>query len=102
MPNRVRVDTYLIPLREISRQVGDKIGICLYAYSPKPPLSVNSVMFDTYRPHNTYTEYVLTQGKGEPIDPAKVPDGRNDRVPTQQSEGAATLAPSGSSIQPSR
>jgi hypothetical protein len=83
MPNRVRVDTYLIPLQEISKRVGDKIGVCLYAYSPKPPLSVNSVTFDTYRPHNTYTEYVLTRGKGGPIDPAKVPDGRNDKPTTQ-------------------
>jgi len=83
MPNRVRVDTYLIPLQEISKRVGDKIGICYYAYSPKPQLSVNSVTFDTYRPHNTYSEYVLTRGKGEPIDPAKVPDGRNDKTATQ-------------------
>jgi hypothetical protein len=81
MPNRVRVDTYLIPLQEISKRIGDKIGICLYASSPKPPLSVNSVTFDNYRPHNTYTEYVLTQGRS--IDPTKVPEGRTDKPATQ-------------------
>jgi hypothetical protein len=83
MPNRVRVDTYLIPLQEISKRIGDRIGMCLYASSPKPPLTVNSVTFDNYRPHNTYTEYVLTQGKGGPIDPSKVPEGRTDNIPSQ-------------------
>ncbi len=82
VPNRVRVDTYLIPLKEISKRIGDRIGIAFYAWSFKPPLSVNSVTFDNFRPWK-YTEYVLTPGKGGPIDPAKVPEGRTDKPATQ-------------------
>jgi|SRR5579859_435366 len=73
---RVRVDTYLIPLQEISKRVGDKIGICYYAYSPAPPLSINSVTLGNYEPHSVYREYTLSPGGS--IDAAKVPDGRND------------------------
>lgn len=80
VPNRVRVDTYLIPLQELGKRVGDTIGISFYAWSPKPSLSVNSVDFTDYRPH-TYTQYVLTQGV--PIDPTLVPDGRNDKLPSE-------------------
>ncbi|HTS19850.1 MAG TPA: hypothetical protein VMP11_19900 [Verrucomicrobiae bacterium] len=81
MPNRVRVDTYLIPLQEISRRVGDRIGICFYAFSPKQNLLVNSVTFDNFIPYNKYTEYVLTQGR--PIDLSQVPEGREDKLPAQ-------------------
>ncbi len=81
MQKRVRVDTYLIPLQKISKRVGDKIGICCYAYSPKPRLSINSITFDNFMPRNKYTEYVLTPGRA--IDVARVPDGRNDKVATQ-------------------
>ncbi len=75
---RVRVDTYLIPLEAISRHVGDKIGLCYYAFSPKPRMSLNSVTDDPYEPRSKYGEYVLTN-RGQ-IDLAKVPDGRDDEV----------------------
>lgn len=82
--NRVRVDTYLIPLVEISRRVGDKIRICYWGYSPKPALTVNSAGYEragkpyyAYSvPLSQYHDYVLTKG-GE-VDVTKVPEGRND------------------------
>jgi hypothetical protein len=79
---RVRVDTYLIPLQEISRRAGDRIGICYYGSSPKPRLSINSVTFDSRMPQNKYREYVLTT-MGGAIDIMKVPEGRNDKTESQ-------------------
>ena len=80
----VRLDTYLIPMAEISRQVGDKIRICYWGFSPKPTLTVNSAGYEpaakNYYGYNVplskYHDYVLAQG-GE-IDATKVPEGRND------------------------
>lgn len=79
---RVRVDTYLIPLAEISKRVGDKIGLCYYAYSPKPHFVINSVTFDTWIPRNKFQEYHLTV-RGASIDVTKVPEGREDTVASQ-------------------
>jgi len=81
---RVRVDTYLIPMGEISRQVGDKIRLCYWGFSPKPALTVNSAGYEragkSYYgysiPLSQYHDYVLTKG-GE-VDVTKVPEGRND------------------------
>jgi len=81
---RVRVDSYLIPMAEISRRVGDKIRICYWGYSPKPALTVNSVGYEyagkTYYSHyiplSKYHDYVLAKG-GE-IDAARIPEGRKD------------------------
>jgi thiol-disulfide isomerase/thioredoxin len=81
---RVRVDTYLIPMAEISRKVGDKIRLCYWGYSPKPPLTVNSAGYEragkNYYAHNIplskYHDYVLATG-GE-IDVTKVPEGRTN------------------------
>src|SRR5208282_3408710 len=36
----IRVDTYLIPLEEISRHAGDKIRLAYWGQSPKPVLTV--------------------------------------------------------------
>lgn len=84
---RVRVDTYLIPLAELSRQVGDKIRLCYWGFSPKPALTINSTGYERiwkgwkrYYGYNVplsqYHDYVL--GKGGEIDATKVPEGRND------------------------
>jgi thiol-disulfide isomerase/thioredoxin len=81
---KVRVDTYLIPLAEISKQVGDKIRICYWGHSPKPALTVNSAGYEpagkSYYgysiPLAQYHDYVLAKG-GE-VDATKVPEGRND------------------------
>jgi thiol-disulfide isomerase/thioredoxin len=80
----VRVDTYLIPLAEISRHVGDKLRLVYWGSSPKPPLTVNSAGYsrpgDNYNswdiPRSQYHEYVLTKGKE--IDATQVPEGRKD------------------------
>jgi thiol-disulfide isomerase/thioredoxin len=81
---QVRVDTYLIPLAEISRHVGDKLRFTYWGFSPKPPLTVNSAGYSSpgknYSrwsiPRSQYNEYVLAKG-GE-IDATQVPEGRND------------------------
>lgn len=46
---RVRVDSYVIPLKEIGKRVGEDIRLCFSAQSPVPPFEVNSVG-DTNRP----------------------------------------------------
>jgi thiol-disulfide isomerase/thioredoxin len=81
---KIRVDTYLIPMEEIHRHVSDKIRICYWGNSPKPPQTVNSAGYesagkDYYShsiPRSQYHEYILTKG-GE-IDATQIPEGRND------------------------
>ena len=81
---RVRVDTHLIPLAEISRKVGDKIRLCYWGFSPKPALTVNSAGFERagkkYEAYNIplskYCDYVLATESE--MDVAKVPDGRTE------------------------
>jgi thiol-disulfide isomerase/thioredoxin len=80
----VRVDTYLIPLAEISRHVGDKIRLVYRGDSPKPHLTVNSVGHERGSkdyarysiPRSQYHEYVLTNGSN--FDATQVPEGRKD------------------------
>lgn len=93
---KVRVDTYLIPLAEISRRVGDRIRLCYWGWSPKPELTVNSAGYQSDRkpsygfniPRSQYHEYVLAEGRE--IDIARIPEGRND-IPS--SHPASTPAP---------
>jgi thiol-disulfide isomerase/thioredoxin len=81
---KVRVDSYVIPFAEISRKVADKVRLCFYGSSTKPPLTVNSAGHEasgrTYYGYNvpltSYHDYVLAQGAVLPLD--SVPDGRND------------------------
>jgi hypothetical protein len=79
-----RVDTYLIPLAEISKKVGDKIRLAYYARSTKPEFIVNSAGFDRegkgyyshHIPRDIYHEYVLVDGRE--IDGLRVPEGRTE------------------------
>jgi thiol-disulfide isomerase/thioredoxin len=81
---QVRVDSYLIPLREISRKIGDKIRLCYWGSSPTPEFTVNSAGYETggqryygYSiPMSRFHDYVLV--KGREIDSSKVPEGRTD------------------------
>ena len=79
----VRVDTFLIPLSEISKQVGNKLRLAYWGFSPKPALTVNSTGYERpgkkyYSGHNIprskYNEYVLT--KGAEFDETLVPEDR--------------------------
>lgn len=80
----VRVDTYLIPLAELSRQIGDKIRLVYWGDSPKPRLTVNSAGYERdgkdyyshHIPHAQYHEYVLSPGSD--FDATQVPEGRKD------------------------
>ena len=64
---RIRVETCLVPLREISKKLGDKIRLCYYGYSPKPKFSVTSaemgpdvrVAVSWQVPHDKYHTIVL-------------------------------------------
>jgi thiol-disulfide isomerase/thioredoxin len=81
---QIRVDTYLIPLAEISRHAGDKLRLVYWGSSPKPPLTVNSADYERAGENysrwsiarSQYHEYILAKG-GE-IDTTQVPEGRND------------------------
>jgi thiol-disulfide isomerase/thioredoxin len=82
---QVRVDTYLIPLGELSsRKVGDKIRLCYWGHSPTPALTVNSAGYESGGKHyygydiplSKFHDYVLI--KGHEIDATKVPEGRHD------------------------
>jgi len=81
---QVRVDTYLIPLGEFLRKIGDKIRLCYWGDSPTPALTVNSAGYNSggkryygYNiPLSTFHDYELVKG-GE-IDASKVPEGRHD------------------------
>ena len=87
---RVRVDTYLIPLTELSKQIGDKIRLCYWGHSPKPPMTISTIGEESSRllyfnddfGVAKYSEYVLRSG--HEIDPANVPDGRADSSPSEQ------------------
>ncbi len=52
----VRVDSYLIPLMEISKRQGDTIKFCYFGYSAKPALIVNSAGFS---PNESYYDYQI-------------------------------------------
>jgi len=96
---QVRVDTYLIPLAEISRHVGEKLRMAYWGFSPKPPLTVNSTDYtragkDYIRwdiPLPQYNEYVLAKG-GE-IDLNQVPEGRKATLDDALSPKVGKAAP---------
>lgn len=88
---KIRVDSFLIPLRELNRKVGDKIRLVYYGNSPHPDLTVNSVGFQpqplpqriigaryfSYNiPMASYHDYFLV--KGGPFTASSVPDGHRD------------------------
>ena len=82
---RVRVDSYVIPLTEISRKVTDTIRLAYYGSSPQPGLIVNSTGYTnpSGRPYYGYSvplasyhEYVFANGADLALD--SVPDGRRD------------------------
>jgi thiol-disulfide isomerase/thioredoxin len=78
----VRVDTYAVPLTEISKQTGESIRLCYYGDSPAPKFTVDSTHFFGKRknyysgsiPRSAYHEYVLEKGLVPDI--SKFPEGR--------------------------
>jgi hypothetical protein len=82
---RVRADTFLIPLAELSKQVGDRIRLCYWGRSPRPSFMLSSLGHQDTRALQ-YRDDEITLPKscdyilatGGLIDPAKVPDGRAD------------------------
>jgi len=91
---KIRVDSFLIPLREINRKIGDKIRLVYYGNSPYPDLTLNSGNFQlpshpqrfpgaSYFSYNipmaSYHDYTLANGG--PISASAVPDGHRDAPP---------------------
>ena len=80
----VRVDSYLIPLSEIARSLGDRVGLCYWSFSPNPVQTVNSVGYEpvdeAYSSHSIpltyYHDYRLISG--HEIDPHDIPDDRSE------------------------
>jgi hypothetical protein len=84
---RVRVDSFAIPLAEIGKKTGAKIRLAYWGQSPKPALTLNSIGYKgkaTYYsnslPRNMYHEITLAD-RAASLDVARVPEGREDRVP---------------------
>jgi thiol-disulfide isomerase/thioredoxin len=84
---KVRVDSFVIPLADVGRKPGDKVRFTYWASSPKPDLTLNSVGYEAkgrYYPHvlprEKYHELTLAD-RAAALDVAKVPDGRDDKVP---------------------
>ena len=86
----VRVDSYLIPLSEISRFPGDRVGLCYWGFSPNPVQTVNSVGYEpadeAYSSHSIpltyYHDYQLISG--HEINPHDVPDDRSEAPPPSE------------------
>lgn len=83
---KVRIDSFVIPLKEISKQPGEKLRLAYYASSPQPELSVNSVGFrSTVRysahslPRKTYHEITLA-ARPDVLDLKQIPEGREETV----------------------
>ena len=97
---KVRVDSYLVPLEEIGKKGGDMIRLTYWGSSPEPALTVNSVGYDgrgrTYYnynlPRDSYHDYTLP-ASGVAIDAAKLPEGRNERVPAVALENVTKPSP---------
>jgi thiol-disulfide isomerase/thioredoxin len=81
----VRVDTYVIPLRELSLKTGEKIRFSYWASSPKPVLCVNSSGYKRDKqiygysiPFKQFHEYTLE--KGTDLNTKLLPDGRKEAL----------------------
>jgi thiol-disulfide isomerase/thioredoxin len=79
---KVRVDSYLIPLAEITRKPTDKVRLAFYAHSTTPELTVNSVGFTSQKryysfslPQKDYHDFTLAE-RPATLDIQQVPEGR--------------------------
>jgi len=83
---RIRVDSFLIPLDEITPERSDAIRLVYYGNSPQPQITVNSAGFNPGHgysggdiPQADYQDYFLRDGGL--ISANYVPDGRYDPAP---------------------
>jgi thiol-disulfide isomerase/thioredoxin len=84
---RVRVDSYAIPLAEIGKKPGAKIRLAYWGQSPRPAMSVNSIgyqgkgqYYSNVLPRSMFHEITLADRPAS-LDVAKIPEGREDKVP---------------------
>lgn len=67
--NRLRIDSYLVPLTEIGRKAGERIKLCYYGSSPLPEFTIHSsgsksvhLYFNHQVPVRAYNELDLQKG----------------------------------------
>jgi len=91
---RVRVDTYLIPLDEIAKRSGDRIALAFWARSPQPDLWLNSTSspsrqgaYSFHIPRENF--HVVTLQAGHAIDLNRVPA---EAKPAQRSAPVGSVA----------
>lgn len=87
---KVRIDSFLIPLQEVKVSHGSTIKICYYGKSQKPGFSVNSVNgetdinYDIWRiPMEKYHVIQLAKDSSTQIQVNKIPEGRLDAIPDE-------------------
>lgn len=97
----VRVDSYLIPLKEIGKAPGETIRINSYSgSSPNPKFMLNTMGIKrfgedtTYEPTELPNEYHLVKRQSS-FNPKDVPDGREDIVkePPKETPEVGTVPP---------
>jgi thiol-disulfide isomerase/thioredoxin len=85
---KVRVDSYVIPLSEISLKASDKVRLSFSGNSTMPALTVQSAANESSGrlAPASYHDYILARGGELPLD--SVPDGRKDPslMPPRQRE----------------
>jgi thiol-disulfide isomerase/thioredoxin len=97
---KVRVDSFLIPLDEISRKAGDPLKIAYWGKSPKPELTLNSVAFTPANPAKSYWSFQLPRDKFHALDLKKA-DGLAGAFDVQNvPEGRGTIAIKASKASP--
>lgn len=87
----VRVDTYVIPLEELSVQAGQTIRLAVLVSSSTPEFVANSVGYESPRPlyyarslpYESFHEYRLATDQA-PLDVAAIPAGREDQPAVQR------------------
>ncbi|MEQ1860152.1 MAG: TlpA disulfide reductase family protein [Chthoniobacteraceae bacterium] len=91
---KARVDSFLIPLAEISKQVGDRISLAYWGKSPQPPATVNSTDFSPGAAHYSFSiplpkYHGITLGPGHAFDVNQVPAEKKD-APTASTSAVPT------------
>ncbi|MFC1762182.1 TlpA family protein disulfide reductase [Planctomycetota bacterium] len=93
----IRVDSYVIPLAELSKKSGDAIRLCYWASSPKPAFKLDSLQYlrahgegYSYKiPRSNYHHYTLQTA--EEIDIEKFPAGRKVKPKNSRQDSRAVV-----------
>jgi thiol-disulfide isomerase/thioredoxin len=106
---KVRVDSFLIPLGEISKQVGNRLSLAYWTRSPEPALTLNSTATTPGPSYYSYSVprvqyHQITLQTGHAINVFLVPDDKSSpavpRIPPQRLADTPKVASSPSSAGP--